>query len=111
MKAIRVGLLLGALAVLLVAVNLGLHWGANLHSVTLQWGPPPSTPGIVTVGYNVYRSTGTGSQYSRVATRVSAREFEDHEVRSRGTYFYVVTSIDQTGRESGYSAEVKAEVP
>jgi fibronectin type 3 domain-containing protein len=81
------------------------------HSVTLRWETPPAVPGVLVVGYNVYRSTTSGSQFVKIASRVPAPPYEDGLVVSGRTHFYVVTALDQAGRESRFSAEVQATIP
>lgn len=111
MKAIRIGVLLGACVVLVIGGSMWLRRDVRSHSVTLSWQAPPPLQGVTVVGYNVYRSTTSGTQYARVATRVPGRQYEDRLVNSGRTYSYVVTALDQAGRESRYSGEVKVQVP
>ncbi len=109
MSIIRQALLLMSV----VLLTTGLIWlrsGAGRHSVTLNWKESPSTPTARVVGYNVYRSA-TGAEYARIASRVSRPPYEDRSVKSGETYFYVVTAVDQIGRESKYSAETRVRVP
>jgi fibronectin type 3 domain-containing protein len=81
------------------------------HSVTLRWQPPAPVAGVVVLGYEVYRSTAPGGQYERIADRVHGTQYEDKHVEPGKTYYYVVTAFDQAGRESTFSAELKALVP
>ncbi len=81
------------------------------HSVTLRWDAPQPVPGVSIVAYNVYRSTTSGGQFVKLASRVQGPPYEDRLVMSGRTYFYVVTAIDQSGHESGYSTEVRAIIP
>ncbi len=92
------------------ALVLGCH-KPQPHWVTLNWDAPKTTTGTPITGYNIYRSTKSGGPYARLAANVSGPPFEDHLVNSDRTYFYVVTSIDQKGRESGYSKEIRAVIP
>jgi len=87
------------------------HHRVEPHSVTLTWQAPPSRHGVTVVGYNVYRRAGEGGAFVKVVDRVAGPPYEDLLVNSGRTYFYVVTSVDQAGRESRFSAETKAEVP
>jgi fibronectin type 3 domain-containing protein len=110
MRTIQIGVLLGLLALLIV----GLIWwrrDTKPHSVTLTWQAVSSGPDFTVVGYNVYRTTVSGAQYARSATRVPAPQYEDRLVNGGRTYFYVVTAVDQVGRESPFSSEVKVKVP
>jgi|CZKY01.1.fsa_nt_gi fibronectin type 3 domain-containing protein len=65
----------------------------------------------VVVGYNMYRSTTSGSQFVKIATQVPGPPYEDGLVVSGRTYFYVVTALDHAGRESRFSAEARATIP
>jgi hypothetical protein len=78
------------------------------HSVTLTWTASTSTVS----GYNVYRSTVTGGPYTKMTSSpTTATTYVDSAVSASTTYFYVVTSVDASGVESAYSAEVSAIVP
>jgi fibronectin type 3 domain-containing protein len=78
------------------------------HSVSLSWDPSTST----VVGYNVYRGTQTGGPYARVNGSVQAgTAYSDNNVQSGTTYFYVVTAVDASSQESGFSNETMALIP
>jgi fibronectin type 3 domain-containing protein len=78
------------------------------HSVALNWAGSSSS----VAGYNVYRSSVSGSSYARMnASPVSAVSYADASVQSGQTYYYVATSVDASGTESVYSNEVSAIVP
>jgi hypothetical protein len=81
------------------------------HSVTLNWKAPAPIHGRGIIGYNVYRSTKSGGPYEVIALRVIPATYTDKDVESGKTYYYVITSIDQAGRESKHSEEVRATVP
>jgi endo-1,4-beta-xylanase len=95
----------------LLCIGLECYHKAPPHSVTLGWEAPPAVPGVSVVGYNVYRSTTSGRQFVKIATRVPGPPYEDRLVVSGRTYFYVVTALDQAGRESRFSTEVRATLP
>ena len=60
-------------------------------------------------GYNVYRSTTSGSGYTKInAALVTASDYVDTTVVNGTTYYYVVTAVDQGSNESGHSNEVSA---
>jgi len=103
-----------ALATLLVLLIAGLIWfraGTKPHSVTLTWQESLSTPASRVVAYNVYRSRTSGGNYARLATRVPGPPYEDRLVSSGETYFYVVTAVDEAGRESRYSKKIELKIP
>jgi fibronectin type 3 domain-containing protein len=64
------------------------------------------------VGYNVYRASTSGGPYTRLNSVVNAAaSYADSTVQSGRTYYYVVTQLDSTGMESGYSSQVAAVIP
>jgi hypothetical protein len=78
------------------------------HSVALTWSPSSSTVS----GYNVYRSTVNGSGYTKLNSGlVGGTSYDDANVQSGTTYFYVTTSVDSAGLESGYSNQATAAIP
>ena len=83
--------------------------GSVSHSATLNW--TASTSGSVS-GYNIYRSTTSGSSYTKVnASLISGLSYTDATVQAGQTYYYVATSVDGSNNESGYSNEAAAVVP
>jgi hypothetical protein len=78
------------------------------HSVALTWDASTSTVS----GYNVYRSTASGTGYAKINTSlVTGLTFADSTVQSATSYFYVTTAVDSSGKESVYSNEVTAPIP
>ena len=78
------------------------------HSVALTWNASTST----VAGYNVYRSTVSGSSYTKInSSLVAGLNYTDSTVQSGTTYYYVGTAVDSIGNESVYSNEVSATVP
>ncbi|MGA7292597.1 MAG: fibronectin type III domain-containing protein [Terriglobales bacterium] len=102
---------LGVSVVILLCVSFAADQKAAPHSVTLKWQNPPAVRGVSIVGYNIYRSNTSGKGFVKIASRVAGPPYEDHQVVSGHTYFYVVTAVDQAGRESKVSDEVKAKIP
>jgi fibronectin type 3 domain-containing protein len=92
-------------------ICLGLACCDKTHSVTLTWQAPVPVPGVTVVGYNLYRSTTSGGPFVKLASNLPGPRYEDRLVGSGRTYFYVVTAIDQAGRESRYSNEARAAIP
>jgi fibronectin type 3 domain-containing protein len=63
-------------------------------------------------GYNVYRSSTSGSGYVRVnGGLVASVNFTDSPVQNATTYYYVTTAVDSGGNESSYSNEAQASIP
>jgi hypothetical protein len=82
---------------------------STAHSVSLNWAAS-STSGVV--GYYVYRSTVSGSLYTRITPSVlNALKYADGTVSGGKTYYYVVTAVNSNGTESAHSAQVDAVVP
>jgi len=78
------------------------------HSVALTWNASTSTVS----GYNVYRSTVSGSSYTKInPSLVTVLSYTDSAVQSGTTYFYVTTAVDSAGNESVYSNQVSAPIP
>ena len=78
------------------------------HSVALSW-KASSDPHVVS--YSVYRSTISGSSYGLSASAIGGTGYSDQSVQPGTTYYYVVTAVDDQGRESEYSPQVSAVVP
>jgi hypothetical protein len=78
------------------------------YTVQLNWAASTSQ----VVGYNVYRTTTSGSGYTPINGSLVAQEtFSDSTVQPATTYYYVTTAVDGSGNESGYSNEAQAIVP
>jgi len=91
-----------------VAVN-GTGISSTSHSVALGWTASTSS-GVI--GYNVYRSTISGTSYTRINSSPTASlKYTDGSVASGGTYYYVVSAVSSTGAEGAHSAQIKAVIP
>ena len=98
-----------------VTINAGNVPGVNFtatvqsaHSVALSWIASTST----VAGYNVYRSTVSGTQYTKVnSSLVGGLAYNDGTVLGGTLYYFVTTAVDASGNESAYSNEVSANVP
>jgi len=78
------------------------------HSVALSWNASTSTVS----GYNVYRSTVSGTSYTKLnSSLVPALAYTDSTVQNGTTYYYVMTGVDSSGKESLYSNEAQAIIP
>ncbi|HET9495100.1 MAG TPA: alpha-amylase family glycosyl hydrolase [Chloroflexia bacterium] len=69
---------------------------------TLGWAAVPGA-----ASYNVYRSPLSGGGYV-LAGSTAGDSFTDTGLQNAKTYYYVVTSVDALGNESGWSNEVSA---
>jgi len=86
----------------------GTGTAAPQHHVSLSWSPSTSTVS----GYNVYRSTTSGSGYVKLNSSLSvSTAYIDNAVTSGSTYFYVTTAVDSSGMESSFSNQVQAVIP
>jgi hypothetical protein len=78
------------------------------HSATLSWTPS----GTTSVGYNVYRGTVSGGPFTKLnSAEIQATTNTDTTVQAGNTYYYVVTALDASGEESGYSNQATAVIP
>src|SRR5215467_5367 len=79
------------------------------HSVALSWSASSSS-GVT--GYYIYRSTVSGTSYTRInSTPTASLKFTDGTVASGKTYYYVVTALNSSGAESSHSSQTTAVVP
>lgn len=75
------------------------------HLVSLSWTRSTSTVN----GYMVYSSQVSGGPYTRLtASAINLSSFTDSSVQNGKTYYYVVTAVDASGVESGYSNQASA---
>jgi hypothetical protein len=72
-------------------------------NVRLTWRQSTST-GIVS--NKIYRATRSGGPYTLRATVNATTAYNDSNVSSRTTYYYVVSAVNSSGRESSLSAQV-----
>lgn len=78
------------------------------HSVALSWNASSS----IVSGYNVYRSTVSGTGYTKLNSSLDlALAYTDSTVQNGTTYYYVTTAQDSSGNESPYSNETQAIIP
>jgi len=63
-------------------------------------------------GYNVYRSTVSGTSYIRINSSPTASlKYTDGSVASGETYYYVVKAVNSSGAESARSSQTTAVIP
>lgn len=87
------------------AAPTGLSATAGSGVVWLGWD---ANTEIDLDGYNVYRSTVPGSNYTQVAELLENPAYTDYDVSNGTTYYYVVTAQDFSGNESDNSNEADA---
>jgi hypothetical protein len=84
---------------------------AGIHSVSLSWDPPSSSPDPV-VGYNIYRSIGSSGPFQLINSSPDAQtKYVDSTVVSGNTYNYYAKSVDASGIESTQSNEIAVSIP
>src|SRR5262245_54728998 len=83
---------------------------AYAQTIKLAWDPSPDSS---VAGYNIYRSQQSGVYSTPVngSNIITTTSFTDSGVHSGTTYYYVVTAVNTSGVQSGYSNEVLATVP
>jgi len=79
---------------------------AGDKKVELSWEPPDKTGDIES--YNVYGGTSEGGPYDLIEAEVEGTSYTHDGLDNGTTYYYVVTSVDEDGFESGDSNEVSA---
>jgi hypothetical protein len=78
------------------------------HSVSLSW----TDFGSSIVGYNVYRGSVSGGPYTKINSALDSQTtYSDTTVVAGKTYFYVTTSVNGSGSESGYSNQAQIVIP
>ena len=86
----------------------GVGTAAPVHSVDLSWNASSST----VAGYNVYRGNQSAGPFTKLNTSLDAStSYTDTSVQGGKTYYYVATSVDGGGTESGYSSAVSVVIP
>ncbi len=78
------------------------------HSVALAWKTGTNAH---IVSYSLYRSTIAGSSYGLTASAIGGTAYNDQSVQPATTYYYVLTAVDDQGRESVDSSEAHAVIP
>ncbi len=77
-----------------------------VHAVSLTWAA--STSGNI-VGYDIYRGTVSSGPYALLTpTPITSTSYTDSTGQPGQTYYYVVTAVDSSNTQSGYSNVVSA---
>jgi fibronectin type 3 domain-containing protein len=86
----------------------GTGTAAPSHSVDLSWNASSSS----VAGYNIYRGTSASGPFTKLNSALdAATNYTDSSVQGGNTYYYVATSVDGGGTESGYSSAVSVTIP
>lgn len=81
----------------------------NTHATTLNWVASSS---LNVAGYNIYRGITTGGPYTKVnSSLITGTNYTDASVQAGQTYYYVATTVDTSGNESGYSGQISLVIP
>lgn len=81
---------------------------ASDHKIELNWQPSD----IPVQGYFVYRGTEKDGPYTKLnASPVTEPVYTDDTAAAGQEYFYVVTSVDELGAESPFSAPMPMQAP
>ncbi|MDD5011594.1 MAG: carbohydrate-binding protein [Phycisphaerae bacterium] len=84
----------------------GLGALADDSIVSLDWNDNSEED---LAGYSIYRSTTSGSGYTKLNTPLlTDSNYTDNAVTNNTTYYYIVTATDTNSNESDYSNEVSA---
>jgi len=76
------------------------------HSVSLSWQASNA------VAYNIYRRTQPKAPFTRVNTTPQSKAtFTDTSVQGGQTYFYVTTALNNRGKESTFSNQIRVTIP
>ncbi len=76
---------------------------AGRTTIILDWNDNNE---VDLAGYNIYRSTTSGSDYSKLnESLLISSNYKDVNMLHDTTYYYVVTAVDMNSTESGYSNE------
>jgi probable HAF family extracellular repeat protein len=85
--------------------NLTASTGKGKGAISLKW--KASTAWAITQ-YRIYRSTTNGGGYTLRSTVGQVTSFADTSLPANATYYYVVTAVNGSGRESIYSNQASA---
>jgi hypothetical protein len=69
------------------------------YSVSLSWNSDSQA-----TGYNVYRSTSSNGNYSKINSTLDPTTAYTDSTVSSGTYYYAATAVNSEGKESARSA-------
>jgi fibronectin type 3 domain-containing protein len=77
---------------------------SSLKTVYLNWQANQEQA----AGYHVFRASQSHGPYLRLTAQpIAQTSFKDFILLPEQNYFYVLTAVDERGRESNYSEEVR----
>jgi len=96
------------------SATLGLSVASTSYSVALSWmtSPSPDAAGNTIIGYNIFRSTANAGPYTQLnSILIAGTTYADTTVADGTTYYYVITAVDSSNAQSGYSNQAEAVIP
>ena len=96
------------------SATLGLSVASTNYSVALSWmaSPSPDAAGNTIIGYNIFRSTANAGPYTQLnSILIAGTTYADTTVADGTTYYYVITAVDSSNAQSGYSNQAEAVIP
>ena len=106
----------GAETISLAAFNIEVTPPPTPGSASLSWTPPTeytnNEPLTNLAGYNIYYGTTAGYYPNQISLNNSGlTEYVVDNLPGNTTYFFVMTALDNQGKESGYSNVVIRNIP
>ena len=96
------------------SATLGLSVASTNYSVALSWmaSPSPDAAGNTITGYNIFRSTANAGPYTQLnPILIAGTTYADTTVADGTTYYYVITAVDSSNAQSGYSNQAEVVIP
>ena len=79
----------------------GVSLQSTLGGIIVSWNATTDCNGDPVAGYNLYRSTTPGENYTKINTAlITGTEYTDATAEAGTTYYYVVRAVDDDGDES-----------
>ncbi len=76
------------------------------NSIELNWEPIKNKS---LKGYNIYRSLNQGKDYGKINSYpITESTYRDNDLTGGLTYYYVITAVSVSDKESNYSTEVNS---
>jgi len=92
-----------------VALSGSGETASSSHSVDLSWSASTSSN---VAGYYIERATISGGPYQLLnSSKDTATSYVDSTIQAGKEYFYVIVTVNTSGKESAPSAQVSATIP